>query len=238
MPDAKTLKALIFDFNGVIIDDEEYHYEALKKVLAEHGINITRESYFNDCLGFNDAECFFWALKTPDSIQKAGGMDRLIGRKSRYYFELLERDTRFFPGTIDFIREVSSRYLLAVASMAMRDEITCVLRKAGVYDCFKVIVAAEDVKNTKPDPEVYLKALERLNEVERTAPLRGPIRAEHCLVIEDSLPGIRAAKAAGMWCLAVANSVREEDLHGADWTCQSLKGLTLADLESLYTRMR
>jgi len=228
------LKAVIFDFNGVILDDEEYHFESLKKVLGEEGVDITREAYFRDCLGFNDEECFLWGLRSEASIRRAGGMAALIARKSAYYGELLRQQTRFFPGVIDLVRACANVYHLAVASMAMREEIVYALRTADIERHFKVIVAAEDVLKTKPDPEVYQKALAELNKNLHRGSPSPLLSAGQCLVIEDSLPGILAAKAAGMRCLAVANSVAPELLEEADWRCASLEGLTPEALEKMY----
>jgi len=231
------LKAIILDFNGVILDDEEYHFESLKRVLDEEGTRITREEYYRDCLGFNDIECFLWGLKDPEMILKTGGMDAFVARKSAYYQGLLRERTRFFPGVLDFIRDASSRYPLAVASMALREEIEYALRKGGVQACFKVTVGAEDVEKTKPDPEVYIKALKDLNSLMGLDPSSLILPGE-CLVIEDSHPGIIAAKAAGMRCLAITNSVGPELLQDADWRLASLKGLSLHRLESMFSQAR
>ena len=92
------LRAIFFDFNGVILDDEDYHFEAFKKILGEEGVVLTHEEYFRDCLGFNDAECLRWGLKGQAGIGVAGGIEALVNRKAAYYEELLKEDTRFFPG--------------------------------------------------------------------------------------------------------------------------------------------
>lgn len=134
-----------------------------------------------------------------------------------------------FPGVVEFIREAWLRYPLAVASGALRHEVELVLQHAGVRSCFQVIVAAEDVVMGKPDPEPFLKACSQLSasQVESFGP-------SECLVIEDSMPGVRAAHLAGMRCLAVTNSYPEARLVEADRVVHSLSGLAPQELEDLF----
>ncbi len=222
------LKAIIFDFNGVILDDEEYHYESLKRVLSEEGFSITRDQYYRDCLGFDDVECFQWGMKHTGDIARAGGMEALVARKSVYYEALLEQDTRFFPGVCSFIRRSAERFPLGVASMALRKEIRFALEKAGLSELFTVVVSAEDVARMKPDPEVYQKALQTMNQ---RLSQRTNILPSECLVIEDSAPGVQAAKAAGMPVLGLTHTVPAEQLTGADWVWNSLEDASLEQLE-------
>lgn len=228
------LKAIIFDFNGVILDDEEYHYESLKRVLREEGVRITRDEYYRDCLGFGDVECFQWGLKNVEKIQEAGGMEALVARKFLYYEELLRKETRFFPGVCEFIRDIAGKYPLSVASMALRQEIDLALEKAGLKDLFSVIISTEDVEKTKPDPEVYKKALEQMNRILRNAVEKIFLQPDECLVIEDSAPGIQAAKSAGMPVLGLTHTVDSSQLGEADWILPSLEGISPAHLEAMF----
>jgi len=227
------LKAVLFDFNGVILDDEEHHYGALKRVLEEEGIRISREAYYRDCLGFNDTECFLWALPDRAKIEEAGGMEALVRRKSVYYQELLKKNTRFFPGVCEFIRTAGKKYPLGLASMALRSEIEWALAKAGIRRLFLVIVSGEDVTKTKPDPEAYLETLSRLNRTLQDAG-RSQVQANECLVIEDSAQGIQSAKRAGMKTLALAHSVKTEELGEADCILSSLEDVSLGQVEALF----
>ncbi len=153
------LKAILFDFDGVILDSEEYHYEAFQRVFEEEGVSLTRESYYRNCLGFNDVECFRWGLKGTGKIDEAGGIEALTDRKAVYFEELLEKEMRFFPGVCEFIRAAGKKYPLAVTSMARRGEIEIALSRAGLSDLFRLIVSGEDVEKTKPDPEAVRKDL-------------------------------------------------------------------------------
>ena len=225
------LKAIFFDFNGVILDDEEYHYIALKRVLEEEGVSITRDAYYRDCLGFGDVECFQWGMKEPGRLEQAGGIPALVRRKFVYYEELLKKEVRFFPGVCELIREAARTYPLGVASMALREEIDLALENAGLTELMPVIVSGEDVARPKPAPDVYETALVQMNLNLSRDNGRAKIIPSECLVIEDSVPGILAARAAGMHVLAVAHTLSESDLYEAEWVVPSLEDLSVQDLE-------
>lgn len=227
------LQALIFDFNGVILDDEDHHFESLRRVLAEQGRSITHEAYLRECLGFDDVACFRWGLGDAEGIRRAGGMEALLRRKSTLYEALLRQETRFFPGVCELIREAGARYPLGVASMAVRKEILWALNEAGVEHLFTVIVSSEDVSRTKPAPDVYEHAFRLL--FAGAGRERDPsFTPEACLVIEDSVPGIRSARSAGMRVLAVAHTAEPHELGEADWVLPSLEGMRLSRLEDLF----
>lgn len=230
------LKAILFDFDGVILDSEEYHFEAFQKVLKEEGVSLTRESYYQNCLGFNDVECFRWGLKGTGRSEEPGEIEELTERKAVYFEELLAKQMRFFPGVCEFIRAAGAKYPLAVTSMARRGEILIALGKAGVDDLFRLIVSGEDVERTKPDPEPYEKTLRLLNAHLSLARTEQKIRPEQCLVIEDSSAGIQSAKAAGMNVLALAQTEEPDRLEAADRVLPSLDGVSLADVEALFRR--
>lgn len=229
------LKAILFDFDGVILDSEEYHYEAFQRVFEEEGVSLTRESYYQNCLGFNDVECFRWGLKGTGKIDEAGGIEVLTDRKAVYFEELLEKQMRFFPGVCEFIRAAGEKYPLAVTSMARRGEIEVALSKAGLSDLFRLIVSGEDVEKTKPDPEAYEKTLRLLNAHLSFTETEREIRPEQCLVIEDSSAGIQSARAAGMNVLALAQTEEPARLQkAADRVLPSLEGVSLEDVEALF----
>lgn len=215
------LKAIIFDFNGVIVDDEPLHLELFKRVMSEEGMTLTDVEYHEKYLGYDDRGCFSAALADFGRSQAAGDtvyVDELIARKADYYHAAIEQRFLLFPGAVELIRLAASRYPLAIASGALRSEIEMVLSRGEIRDAFHVIIAAEDVSACKPDPEGYLKALEKLNGLSPGA----EIRPHECLVIEDSVAGVEAAKRAEMRCLAVTNSYHAEDLRQADWIRDSL----------------
>ena len=215
-------KAIIFDFNGVIVDDEPLHLELFQKILKEEFIFLTDEDYHEKYLGLDDRGCFTAVLcdnsRTPDAADDEF-IQVLIDRKAEYYREEISKRMLLFPGAVDLIKRLAEQYPMAIASGALRDEIEYVLEHAGVRDCFKIIVAAEDVNDCKPDPEGYEKALEQLNYV-----LNAEIQPTECVVFEDSVAGIEAAKAAEMYCIAVTNSYAAEHLSAADLIVTTLEG--------------
>jgi len=218
------LRAIIFDCDGVIADTEPLHFAALQRVLAEEGFTLTEEAYYSRYLAFDDRGCFQKALSnlTPEKLAE------LIDRKASYIEPAMRTHLRLFPGVADFIRRAAGKYPLAVASGALKREIELVLDFGGVRDCFLAIVSAEDVTRGKPDPEAFLKAHEIIN-----AHAAARISPQECLVIEDSLHGVEAARIAGMPVLAVTNSYPKDQLSKADMVVESLDGLSLDSLQAL-----
>ncbi len=229
-------KAILFDFDGVILDSEDLHYEAFRRVFAEEGVSLARKAYYEDCLGFNDAECIRWGLEGTGRIDEAGGIERLTERKSVYFEELLDKQMRFFPGVCAFIRAAAGKYPLAVTSMARRGEIEIALRRAALSDLFCVIVSGEDIEKTKPDPEPYRKTLRLLNARLASTEIKQAIRPQECLVVEDSCAGIQSAKAAGMNVLGLAQTEDAARLKAADRVLPSLEGVAPEDVEALFGR--
>jgi HAD superfamily hydrolase (TIGR01509 family) len=146
-------------------------------------------------------------------------------RKAHVYLESVKDHLVIFPGVREFVREAAA-YPLAIASGALRHEIEVILEEAGLRKEFLHITSAENVTRGKPDPQPFLQALNALN---RQCPEQA-ITAESCLAIEDSIPGIRSAKTAGMKVLAVANTHTIQDLHEAHAVVQSLSQIRLSEL--------
>ena len=224
------LRAVIFDFNGIIVDDEPIHFALFRRVLGEEGITLTEEAYYERYLGFDDRGAFITGLRENNRPISDAKLDELIRRKAGYYQDAIRDHTAIFPGVKSLLAELSRLLPLAVASGALRHEIETILTVAGLHDCFQAIVSAEDVKKGKPEPEIFLTALLALNGREKTG---GLIQAGECVVIEDSKEGIRGALRAGMKCLAVTNSHPAEVLHEAHAVVDSLEDVTLPFLQQL-----
>ena len=222
------LRALIFDFNGIIVDDEPIHFELFKQVLEEEGIELTEADYYARYLGFDDRGAFTAAYREHGRSLDEKLLARLIDRKAIYYQSEIRSKVRIFPGVEKLVTTLVPVLPLAVASGALRQEIETILSAAGLLKHFAVIISAEDVDHGKPEPEIFLKALARLNaQVEDGH----PIDAADCLVIEDSKEGIRGARRARMKCLAVSNSHPTELLQEANAVVRSLEEVDLALLE-------
>jgi HAD superfamily hydrolase (TIGR01509 family) len=223
------LKAIIFDCDGVIADTEPIHLAGFARVLAEEGIVLAEDDYFAHYLALDDRGCFTRAFSELEAPLTQDQLAALIKRKADVVERAMETGLTLLPGAAEFIRTAAARYPLAVASGALRAEIETIVNHGALRDCFRAIVSAEDVPRSKPFPDPFIKALELLN-----LSTTEPIEAGECLVIEDSIHGIRAAQQAGMRCLAVTNSYPKEKLEEANLVVETLVGLSLSDVESLF----
>lgn len=226
------LRAVIFDFNGVIVDDEPIHHEAFRRVLAEEGFKLSEEEYLERYLPLDDRSCFRTFLETNRREVTESAVDDLVRRKAAYYSEAMQERLAFFPGVLEFVPQVAQRYRLAIGSAGARREIEQILARGNVRQYFEVIVSAEDFSEPKPSPEVFVKSLSLLNQGNPAS--SPPLTADECLVIEDSVAGVEAAHAARMRCLAVSNSYPPQRLAEADLTVPSLMGIDPARLEELF----
>ncbi len=222
------LKALIFDCDGVIADTEPLHLAAFKQTLADDGIQITDKQYYAEYLALDDRGCFTKAYSQNNKELSPRLLADLIAQKAAYFEPILQQNLRLFAGVAELIESASQIYPLAIASGARRQEIDLILNSNQLRECFQAIISAEDVVNGKPHPESFLRACEKVKEIDAA------ITPASCLVIEDSFHGIHAAKAAGMRCLAVTNSYSKEYLSEADLVVESLAGLSLTQLQALF----
>ena len=220
------LKAIFFDFDGVLVDTEPLHLRAFQKILAAEDLPLSEQDYYAKYVGFDDKGCFQAVFSdngrpvTPETIRG------LVDRKAVLFLEQLKTNLVVYPGITEFVTRSAQRYRLAVVSGALRHEIEYSLEAAGIRRQFEQITASQDIRDGKPDPEGYLHTLRQLN---RQAPLTAP----ECLVIEDTVPGIRAAHGAGMRCLAVSNTFSPKELSLADAVTLTLDDY---DLDSLVQR--
>ncbi|RPH55826.1 HAD family hydrolase, partial [bacterium] len=159
------LRAILFDFNGVLVDDEPIHLELFQRVLAEEGISFSAEDYYASYLGLDDRAVFAAVLQAAGEVATIPRLLRLIARKASYYQESIrERGYPFFPGAVELVEEAASAgRMLGVVSGALREEVEGALRQARIRELFKVLVTTEDTAGGKPDPEGYRRALEALN---------------------------------------------------------------------------
>ncbi len=216
------IKAILFDFNGVIIDDEPIQMRAYQEILKGEGIDLTEEDYYS-CLGMDDITFVAAAFERAGKTVEANKILELTLAKSKLWRDKVADNLPLFEGAENFIRKMAKEFTLGIVSMAWREEIEYVLERANLRECFSVIVAAEDVKLPKPNPECYRLGF-RYVDAAHTAHKHLPITHDECLVIEDSPPGILAAKAADLKTLAVTNTVSEAVMRevGADAIAKNL----------------
>jgi HAD superfamily hydrolase (TIGR01509 family) len=227
------IRAVIFDFNGVLVDDESVHFALFREVLGQEGVVITEDDYHGRYLGLDDRGCFEAALVDAGQAADRARLDDLIARKARRYFEVAGQGLQFFPGAAPCLSALAERYPLAINSGALRPEIEFALGRLGVREKVTVIVSAEDTTRCKPDPEGYTLALEGLR---RSGAAPADLAGADCLVIEDSLAGIESAKGAGMWAVGVPNTYEPAALRraGADDVVDGLPALTPAWIASRF----
>jgi HAD superfamily hydrolase (TIGR01509 family) len=211
-------QAIIFDFDGVLMNSEPLHFFAFKEALRLEGIELTEEQYYRDYIGFDDRGAFHAIYADRARPLDGPTFLRVNANKQRKMMEQIHgRKYKPLDGVEAFVRGLWRHYPLGICSGAIRDEIEAMLEGAGLRDCFRVIVAAEDVTVGKPDPQGYLLAARLLAQQARK-----PIAPSDCLVVEDAPTVIRSARAAGFRVLGVATTCRIEALQGADWAVASL----------------
>ena len=225
------LKAVIFDFDGVIANTEPVHLRAFQTTLSGEGIELTEEDYYANYLAYDDRTLFIKLYENRGLEMGAALLAALMERKSLNYDEMIEGNIELLPGAVDFVKSLKGKYRLAIGSGALEAEIVNVLDFAGIRESFEVIVGADNIANCKPAPDVYVEALRRLNALPEEGSRIAPAE---CLVIEDSVSGIRAALAAGMKCLAVTNSYSEDELGEAHAIRPGLVGLDPGSLGNLF----
>lgn len=223
------LRAIVFDFDGVIADSEPLHFQAFKEILAEVGLALTEHDYYERYLGFDDVGVFEAVSKERDLGWSASWVGRLTARKAER-LEALERNrSMLFPGAEAFIRTAGEAVPLAIASGALRTEILRVLDRAGLTRWFPVIVAAGETPAGKPAPDPYVRAVTLLSGAAGR-----PLDTAECVAIEDSHWGITSARAAGLRTVGVNHSGSASTLGDADLVVPNLGALHLADLKHLF----
>jgi beta-phosphoglucomutase len=228
------IKAIFFDFNGVIIDDETIQMKAYQEVLGGHDIALTEEWYFS-ALGMDDktfVEAMFERAKKP--LTKPV-LETVLGAKTDLHRQMIEDELPLFPGVLTFLKAASREFSLGLVSMANLAEVGYVFQRAHLTPLFSIIVTAEDASACKPDPDCYLAGLNKLNE-KRQHERQLPLLPAECLAVEDSPPGIESARAAGMRTLGVTNTVSAAALRavGADVVTSSLADWTVDAVHRLY----
>ena len=228
------IKAIFFDFNGVIIDDETIQMKAYQEVLRGHEIDLTEEWYF-DALGMDDrtfVKAMFARAKRPltDPV-----LETVLTAKTDIHRGMIEDELPLFPGVLTFLKAASREFSLGLVSMANKTEVGYVFQRANLTPLFSVVVTAEDASVCKPDPDCYLAGLRKLNEL-RQHERKLPLLASECLGVEDSPPGIQAARAAGMRTLGVTNTVTASALReaGADVVTASLADWSVDAVRRLF----
>ncbi len=223
------LEAVIFDFDGVIVDTERLHHEAFNRILAKFHFQISSRDYYDRFLGLSDEELLRIIDKEKHLSLSNQQFRHLLAEKANLFQEMAATEAGIIEGVPQFLNMLAgNRIPMAICSGALLAEIEMILNGAGLRSYFEVIISAEQVKKGKPDPEGFLLALEILNKN-----LHKSIKPADCVVIEDSHWGLEAAKAAGMRAVAITNTYAAEHLKPADKVIAHLKDLSLSEINAI-----
>lgn len=225
------IKAILMDFNGVIINDEPIQMRAYQEVLKDEGIDLTEADYYAS-LGMDDRTFVKAAFERVGKSIDGVDVDEIVASKSAKWKTLVDNELPLFDGIDGFVEKMSREFTLGIVSMAGWHEIDFVLNRSGLAKFFSTIVSAADASKCKPDPECFRVGFRRIDSV-RTSQGHLPLTHSECLVIEDSPPGIVGARNADLPALGVTNTVSAEKLRAAgamavatdlrDWMPESIR---------------
>jgi beta-phosphoglucomutase len=223
------LRAVIFDFDGVITDSEILHFRSFNRVLARFSAEITMKDYYKTYLGLTDVDCFNLLIREGGLKTGTQKIEELVKQKNQIFNELAKTEGRIIEGVQGFLKMLGQNDIpMAICSGALLTEIELILEEARLRRFFETIVSAEQVRKGKPSPEGFLLTLRKLNKGRQIS-----ITNAQCVVIEDSHWGLAAAKAAGMHTIAVTNSYDAQQLALAEKIVTRLSELSISDLQQL-----
>jgi beta-phosphoglucomutase len=221
MPIDNRVKAIVFDFDGVLADSEPLHLRAYQEILSPHGVELTKEHYCERYLGFDDEGAFRRIAADYDLLFGEEEIELLMQEKTRVFQKLLSGNV-LYPGAAACVGRLGGVWPLGIASGALKHEIELMLQGAGLRDVFRFIIAAGDTDKTKPAPDPYLRAAE----------LHG-VSAAECVAIEDSHWGLQSAHDAGMRTIGITHTYPRGTLTLADVVIDSLDELTPAMIQRM-----
>jgi len=217
-------ESVLFDFDGILVDSEPMHHRAFLEVLDPLGMGFPWKEYVEIYMGFDDRDAFREAFRAKGIDLDDATLVNLVAAKSRAFQEGIRNGVTSYPGAVSMIASLhAAGRPLALCSGALRSDIDPILAQLGIARCFDVIVSADDVRRSKPDPESYALAFQRLSE-RYAALLTVPGKS---IAVEDTPAGIRSAKGAGLRVLAVTNSYGAGELAEADWVVESLESVRI-----------
>ena len=215
--------AVIFDFDGIIVDTEPIHFTSFQKILKPLALDYSWDEYVSKYMGYDDRDAFLEVFKTKGLQLEKETLNELIAQKSAVFEHIILNGVEPYPGVIDIITELYQQNIpLIICSGALRSDILPILDQLGINTYFSDIISADDVIRSKPDPACYLLAKQRLIQ---SHPNKLNTESYFC-AIEDTPAGITAAQQAGIKVVAVTNSYSAEKLVSADKTIASLTMLT------------
>ncbi len=226
------LRAVIFDFDGIIVDSEPLILKLTQEMAAREGWTVSEEEYYRDYLALDDRGIVEHLYASHGRSIDLARRDELVAWKGQRYQEIIRDGLPPIAGAAGFITEMARLCPLAIASGSLRVEIHHLLTKMGLRERFSVLATADDCQRSKPDPEVYLLALLRLRALPDFRDQ--PLQAGECLAVEDAPLGVIAAHAAGFRCLALAHSRPSAELRHADLIASGFAEVDMRDVRALF----
>ncbi len=221
--------AVIFDFDGIIVDTEPIHYNAFQQVLNPLGLGYSWEEYMERYIGFDDRDAFREVYRAAGKEIGPEQLAALIDRKAALFEQIVQQGVTAYPGVISLLTKLKGKVPLALCSGALQSDILPILDNMAIRNVFDVLVTADDVKASKPDPQSYILAVKKLSE----AFPEKCITSDRCIAIEDTPAGIASALKAGVRVLAVTNSYTADRLDGAAHVTDTLESVTIEMLAKL-----
>lgn len=214
--------AVIFDFDGVIVDTEPLHYKAFQRILEPLGLGYSWEDYVETYMGFDDRDAFVTAFAHKSMALDRDRLVKLIATKAEIFQDIIRSGLSAYPGVVELIKALhGAKVPLAICSGALHADIEPVIRTLEIDNCFDIIVTADDVAKSKPDPESYRQAFSRLAAARTDTSLS----TDNTVAIEDTPAGIASARGANLQVVAVTNSYTADHLAKAGLVINSLSQL-------------
>ena len=220
------IRAVVFDFDGVLAQTEPIHLAAFRDAFEPEGWTLTDDAYYQRYLGFNDAETIAEFSRDHGLSTSADRARAILARKSDAYRRRFASHDVLYPGAADCVRRLAPVFALAIASGSLHAEIEDILAAGHLRAPFVAIIGADDVARSKPAPDPYLAAAERLG-----------LPPADCVAIEDSAWGLRSARAAGMRTIALTTTASADRLAGADRIVPDLGAVTAEFVAAIATSM-
>jgi beta-phosphoglucomutase-like phosphatase (HAD superfamily) len=222
------LRAIVFDFDGVLANSEPLHLRAYQDVLANEGVTLSERDYYARYLGYDDVGVFRTLRADRGRDWTPADIERLLTEKAARLEALERHHSILFPGAAQVVKRAAGAVPIAIASGALGAEIRRVLDREQLSSCFTAIVAAEDTPVSKPAPEPYRRAVELLSRE-----IGDVLAATDCVAVEDSRWGLESARTAGLRTVGVAQTYERSALGEADLIIDTIESLDLGDLARL-----
>jgi beta-phosphoglucomutase family hydrolase len=218
MPEIEA-KAVIWDMDGVIADTAPYHFSAWQETFRKRGVKFTEED-FKHSFGLRNDTIIRDIL--GEQVDQ-GKIDAIVREKEETFRRVIGQNIRPLPGVMELIKALKQQgFRMAIASSTPMENIRLITGSLGINNCFQSIVTGQDVTEGKPSPQSFLLAAQRLG-----------VEPKNCIVIEDAVAGVAAAKRASMYCVAVTNTHSRQSLAEADLIVGTMEAVVVNDLEKL-----